>query len=84
MKALILMETEVELCPMLHNRLVQRTQQHVILVVQIGNRKDQQAMILAGVAIDDGRAMVGARPVSPEDLTRQRFLQIYHQWFFES
>jgi hypothetical protein len=78
------METEVEFGSMLHDRFVQRTQQHVVLVVQIGDGKDKQAVVLARVAIDDGRAMVGARPVCPENLAWKRFLQIYHQGFFKS
>ena len=82
--ALVLMQTEVELSPVLHDGFVKRAQQHVVFIVQVGDREDQQTVVFARVAIDDGRAMVGARSVCAQNLTWQGFLQIYHQGFFKS
>ena len=82
--ALILMQTQVELGAMLNDGAVERRQQHVVLVVEFRNRYDEQAVILADIAIHNRRARVSARTVGAKQLLRQRILQVCHQSFFKS
>ena len=45
--ALVLVQAEVKLSSMLNHRNIQRTQEHMILIVQFRNRHDKQSVILA-------------------------------------
>ena len=52
--ALVLVQSEVELRSMLNHGDIERREQHMVLVVQFGYWHDQQAMILASVAVYNG------------------------------
>ena len=80
--ALILVESEVELCPVLNHRTVERRQQHMVFVVEFRHGNDEQTMVLARVAVDERRGAVGTRAVRTEQLTTQRLLQVGHHSFF--
>ena len=54
--ALVLMESEVELSAMLYDRHVKRGKEHMIVIVELRHWNDEQAMILASVAVHDGGA----------------------------
>ncbi len=55
---------------------VQIWKQNMIVVVNKGLRYYQQAMIAAGIAIDDGGAGITSCPVCPELLPIQGIIQI--------
>jgi choline dehydrogenase-like flavoprotein len=82
--ALVLVQAKVELRTVLDDSAVERREQHMVLIVQAGDRNDKQPMVLAGVAVDNRGAGVGSRPVGPEDFFAQRVLQVGHQRSFES
>ena len=54
--ALILVEAEVEFSSMLYDCHVERRQQHMVLVIQFWDGNHEQAVVLARVAVDNGRA----------------------------
>jgi len=80
----ILVQAQIELSTMLDDRGIERREQHVVLVVQLGHGHHQQAMILAGVAIHEGRARVGSRTVRAEHFLGQHFLEIGHLCLVET
>ena len=61
--ALILVQAEVEFGAMLNHRAVERGEQHVVLVVQPGHGHHEQTVVLARVAVHDGRTGVCSRAV---------------------
>ena len=50
--ALILVEAQVELRSMLNHRAVERRQQNVVLIVQLGHGNNKQTVVLARIAVD--------------------------------
>ena len=68
---LVAVQSQVERRTVLDDGLVERGQQHMVVVVELGNRDDQQAMLLAGVAANDGGAVVGSRLVGSQHLFGQ-------------
>ena len=61
--ALILVQAEVEFSAMLDDRAVERRQQNVVLIVQLRHGHHEQTVVLARVAIQDGRTRVSPRTV---------------------
>ena len=82
--ALILVESQIEFCTMLDNCTIQRTQQHMIVIVQFGNRYDEQSVILADVAVHNRRTRIGSRTVGAQQFFRQGSLQVGHRGFLKS
>ena len=80
--ALILVQTEVELGAMLDNRTVERRQQHMVLVIELGYGNYQQSVVLARITVYQCRAAVGARTVGSEELTDKTLLQVSHHGLF--
>ena len=64
--ALILVQAEVELCSVLDDRTVERRQQHMVIVVELRYRNDQQTVVLTRIAVHEGRRAIGARTVGAE------------------
>ena len=65
---------------MLYHGFVQRRQHHVIILVQLGYRDNQQPMLFSSIAINDCRT--NDRPpdlLVRKHLFRQRPFEIYHQ-----
>jgi hypothetical protein len=79
--ALILVESQVEFRSVLDDRTVERRQEHMVLIVEFRHRNNQQTMVLAGIAVYEGRTAISARPVSPEEFTTETFLQVSHHGF---
>ena len=82
--SLILMQPQVKLRTVLNYRFIQRRQQHMVFIIQVGDRNHQQAVIFACVTIYNRCTMIGPRFVSPKYLPWQRFLQINHQGLVKS
>ena len=80
--ALILVESEIELCTVLNNRAVERRQQHMVLVIEFWHGNNEQTVILTCVTIYQCRRTVGTRTVSPKQFTTEGFLQVGHYSFF--
>jgi hypothetical protein len=38
----------------------------MVIVIELGHRYYQQTMILAGIAVYEGRTAISARPIGPE------------------
>ena len=77
--ASIFMQPQVKGRSMLYHGFVQRRQHHVIILVQLGYRDNQQPMLFSSIAINDCRTMIGPRLIGPQHLFRQRPFEIYHQ-----
>ena len=56
----------------------------MVLLVEIGHGYDEQSVILSGVAVDDGRARVGSRPVGAQQLSGQRLFEVGHKCLLKS
>jgi hypothetical protein len=80
--ALILVESEVELCSVLDDRTVERREQHMVLVVELRNGNNQQTVILARVTVYQRRRTISARTVCTKQFTTKGFLQVGHDGFF--
>ena len=52
--ALILVQSEIELCTMLNDRDVERRKEHMVLVVDTRYGNNEQSMILARIAVNNG------------------------------
>ena len=76
---LIPVDTQIELGSMLDYRLIKRRQQHMRPILLIANRHNQQPMLFARIAADNGSAMISTRLIRPEHFFRQRLLQVNHQ-----
>ena len=64
--ALILVESQVELCAMLDHRTVERRQEHMVLVIELRYRYYQQTMVLTRIAVYECRAAISARTIGAE------------------
>jgi hypothetical protein len=64
--ALILVESQVEFRSVLDDRTVERRQEHMVLIVELWYRNNQQTVILARVAVHKRRTAISARSVGPE------------------
>ena len=82
--AVVLVEAEVELSSVLNDGCVEAREQHMVLVVQLGHRHNQQSVVLARIAIHQRRAAVGSRAVRAQHLLRQRLPQVCHQRLIET
>ena len=76
--ALIFVQPEIELHPVLHYAAVKRREQDVVVIVELGHGRDEQTVIFACVAIDKCRAAVGARTVGTEQLFLHHSLKVGH------
>ena len=81
---LILMQPQVELRTVLNYSFIQRRQQHMVFIIKVGDRYHQQTVIFACVTIYNCCTMIGSRPIRPQYLPWQRFLQINHQGLVKS
>jgi hypothetical protein len=54
----VLVQAQVELCPVLYDRFVQRRQQDMVFIVQLRQRHHKQAVVLTGVAIHNGSSVI--------------------------
>ena len=82
--ALILVEAQVELSSVLYHRAVERRQQDMVLVVKLGDRYNQQTVVLTRVTVDKRRRTVGTTAVRAEQLAAKAFLKIRHHGFLKS
>ena len=82
--ALIFVQSQIKLCTVLNYRFVQRREQHMILIVQVGDRNHQQAVIFACVTIYNRCTMIGTRLICTEYLPGKRLFQINHQRLVKS
>jgi hypothetical protein len=64
--ALILVESQIELCAMLDYRTIERRQEHMVLVIEFRYRYNQQTMVLARIAVYESRAAISARTIGAE------------------
>ena len=53
----------------------------MVVVVELRDGNHQQAVLLAGVATHDGRAVIGPALVGAQHLFRQRLIEVDHQGF---
>ena len=74
---LVFMHSEVEFLLVCDDRLVQRRQQHVVVVVELRLWQHQQAMVFPCVTADYGRVEEGSRTVGAQNLLVHRELQIH-------
>ena len=58
--ALILVEPQVELSAMLYHRTVERRQEHMVLIVELGYRNNQQTVVFARITVYECRRAVCA------------------------
>ncbi len=65
---LVAVQPQVEWGAVLDDRLVERRQQHMGVVVSVTQGHNQQSVLFAGVAVNNRRAMISPRLVSPEHL----------------
>ena len=84
MVPLVFVESEVELGTVLNHRTVEGREQHMIFIVQFGYGNNEQTVVLARVAVGNGRTAVGSRSVCPQQFPTQRLLQVRHYSFFKS
>ncbi len=75
----VLVQTEVELCAVLDNGLVQRTEQHIVVLAQFRQREYQLPVILTGVAINERGGVVCSRAIGAYHLFGERPLQVDQQ-----
>ena len=68
---LVAVQSQVERRSVLYDRLVERGQQHVVAVVERWDGNDQQAVLLAGVAANNGGAVIGPRLIGAQHLLGQ-------------
>jgi hypothetical protein len=68
--------TEVETCSSLDYRFMYRGKEYMILRIDLRLRHYEQAVVLSGVAANNGGAGVGARAVSPNYLSIKRVIEI--------
>ena len=58
--SLILVQSQVKLCTVLNHCFIQRRQQHMVFIIQVGNGNYQQAVIFACVTIYNRCTMIGS------------------------
>ncbi|KDS51674.1 hypothetical protein M093_3363 [Bacteroides uniformis str. 3978 T3 i] len=56
----------------------------MVFIIEVGDRYHQQTVIFACVTIYNCCTMIGSRPIRPQYLPWQRFLQINHQGLVKS
>ena len=76
---IVLVDAQVEGGTVLYHSLVERRQQHMVVVVELGHWDDQQPVLLARVAAHNSRTMISTRLISAQYLLVKRLLQINHQ-----
>ena len=76
--ALILMQSEVELCAVLDYRFVERGKQHVVFVVNLGYGYDQESVIFSDIAPYEGRRTIRTRPVCNQQFLEKGILKVGH------
>ena len=69
--ALVTVQSQIERCAVLNDGLVECGQQHMVVVVELGHRDDQQAVLLAGIAAHDSGAMISPRLIGAQHLLGQ-------------
>ena len=69
--ALILVQAQIEFCPVLHHRAVQRREQNVVFVVDFGHGNHQQTVVFSDVAIDNRRTRIRARAIGSQQFLWQ-------------
>ena len=79
--AFILVKAKVEFGAVLDHGLIERREDHVVVIVQIWLRHDQQTVVFPRVAIHDGGAVIGALTVCAEHFAREGFFQVDQQRF---
>ena len=79
----VLVETKVELRTVLYDGLIERGEQHMILVVQRIYGNNEQAMILADVAAYERGGAIRAGLSRQQELFSQRILEVRHLRFVE-
>jgi hypothetical protein len=72
--ALILVESQVKFRSVLDDRTVERRQEHMVLIVKLGYRNNQQTMVLTGIAVYEGRTAISTRSIGPEEFTTETLL----------
>lgn len=77
--ALIAVNAQIEGRTMLNYRLVKRRQHHVRLVVHLRDWYYQQAVLLAGVATHQARAVIRPRLIRSQHLFLERLVKINQQ-----
>ena len=80
----IFVQSQIELGTMLNHRLVERGQQHMIVVVNSGHRHHKKTVIFPGITINNSSAVIGSQPIRSKHLTSQRLFQVYHYCLVKS
>ena len=79
----VFVETEVELRTMLYDGLVERREQHMVLVVEGVNGDNEQAMVLADVAAYERGGAIRTGLCRQQELLAERVLKVGHLRFVE-
>ena len=77
--ALVAVDAQIERSTVLDHSLVERRQHHVRAVVHFRNGNHQQAVLLAGVAAHQTRAVICPRLIRAQHLFRERLVKINQQ-----
>jgi hypothetical protein len=77
------MQSEVERLTVLNDGLVERRKKHITLVIALTNGANHQAVILSGVATNDGGAHIATRSVGRKHLALKRILEVAQTVFVE-
>ena len=64
----ILVQAKIKLSPMLNNRLIQRTQQYIVVIAQLRQRQHQLSMVFTCVTINQCRRVVHTGAVRTKHL----------------
>lgn len=51
----------------------------MVVIVHFGNGDDQEPVLLARIAVNDGRAVIRSRLISAEHFLRKGLLKVNHQ-----
>ena len=78
---LVFMKAEVELRAVLNDSFVKRGEQHMVFVVQFGNRNDHEAVVLTDIAANQCCVTVSARAVCDQKFLIEGVLKVRHLRF---
>ena len=76
--SLVFVQSEIKLSAMLNDRLIEGREEHMVLVVQVGNGHNQQAVIFSDVATYQCSRTIRTRLIRNQEFLEQAVLKICH------
>lgn len=77
----IAMNTQVKFCPVLYDRLIERGEDEVVLIVEIGYGHHKKTLVFCCIAARYGCILISTPSICSQNISVKRVLQVNHQLF---